>query len=838
MLPAASDPARTTTPGLSSEEARQRLADVGPNLMTPAPRRRSILGDFAEEVTEPMILLLLLVGVLYGVWGELRDTITIVAIIVLLVAVEVGNERRAKRAIAALGDLSAPTALVGRDGRLTTIAAAEVVPGDLIVLEPGSRVPADAQLIGSAGVAADESALTGESVPADKVAGATDTREAMVFGGTTIVRGHATALVIATGGSTELGRTAAAVSRAKPPRTPLQGAMRELARSLVWVALGVSVLVPVLSLAFGGATLRSMILVGLALAFATIPEELPIIVTMVLALGGYRLSKRNAIVKRLRAVEMLGAVTFVAADKTGTLTENRMRVAEVDPPDFSQRVLEAAVLASGRPATDPTETALLDAARAADVDVEALLASTAVVGERSFDDVRRSMSVVVETAETRRVVTKGAPEAILASSSERLGVRGIRRLDDEHRGAVLDAVGELAHRGLRVLAVAERELDASTPAPEDGAGLVFLGLVGLADPARDGVRGAVEACRSAGIRVTMLTGDHPYTALAIAHDVGLAADTAITGEAIDRMDDAELVDALDGRSVFARISPIDKLRIVEAARSRGNLVAVTGDGVNDAPALAAADVAIAMGRSGTDVARDAADIVLADDDFTTLVGAIEEGRVLFANLRKGIRYYLACKLALIGAMLVPAVLGIPLPFAPVQIVLMELFMDLAASAAFVAEPGEPDVMRRPPRDRSAPFLDRAYVGSIVAPGLGLFAAVTTTYLLVRASDPAAAGTAAFLAWLLGHFLLAVNLRTERASLTSLGALSNRAMLAWGAGVVAVALTAVLAPVVRAPLRTTALSPGQWAVSLVSAVVGTMWIGGWRWIARTRSSVAS
>jgi Ca2+-transporting ATPase len=281
--------------------------------------------------------------------------------------------------------------------------------------------------------------------------------------------------------------------------------------------------------------------------------------------------------------------------------------------------------------------------------------------------------------------------------------------------------------------------------------------------------------------------------------------------------------------------PEQKLRLVRAYQGHGHVVAVTGDGVNDAPALHAADVGIAMGQCGTDVAREAADIVLADDDFSTLVHAIEQGRILFANLRKGIRYYLACKLALICTMLVPGVLGIPLPFAPVQIVLMELFMDLAASATFVAEPGEPDVMRRPPRDRSAPFLDRAYVASIVVPGLGLFGAVTSTYLIVRASDPAAATTSAFVAWLVGHFLLAVNLRTERAPLTSLGIRTNRPMLLWGAGVVVVAVAVVLVPVVRRPLRTVALSAEQWAIAIGAAIIGTMWVQGWRWITRTRSS---
>ena len=826
-VPTRADPSA----GLGSEEARRRLAEVGPN--RPAERRhRSAVASFFHELTEPMIALLLVVGVLYAAWGEPRDTITIFAVVLVLVGVEVGNERRAERAIAALGRLAAPLARVVRDGRAVAIATEDVVPGDVVLLEPGARVPADARLIEARGLALDESALTGESVPADKRVGATDDREGTVFAGTTVVRGHGAVVVVATGARTRLGALAAAAAEARPPRTPLQLAMRELARSLVGVALALSVLVPVLGATVGDASVRSMILVGLALAFATIPEELPIILTMVLALGGYRLSKRRAIVKRLRAVETLGAVTFVATDKTGTLTENRMRVAEVHPPDFAGRVLEAAALASGRPTTDPTELAILDALRLAGTDPDRLAAANPVEGERSFDDERRTMSVVVGP-DARRLLVKGAPEPVVAASTRRLGVRGVRDLDEGRRAALVEAAASMAARGLRVLAVAERDL-----APGDGDDedhLVFLGLLALEDPPRAGVADAIAACRGAGIRVAMLTGDHPATAAAIAREVGLGDAEPITGAEIDAMDEGALAAAVGRASVFARISPAHKLRVVETARAGGHLVAVTGDGINDAPALSAADVGIAMGQTGTDVARASADIVLADDDFGTLVHAIGEGRVLFANLRKAIRYYLACKLALIGSMLVPAVLGLPLPFAPVQIVLMELFMDLAASATFVAEPGEPDAMSRPPRDRSAPFLDRSYVASIVAPGVGLFAAVTTAYLAVRVSDPAAAGTAAFVAWFVGHFLLAINLRSDRTALRSVGASSNRPMLAWGAGVVVTVLVAVLTPAVHAALRTVPLTAAQWGVALGAAVAGTMWIGGWRWIERSRSS---
>ncbi len=827
--------------GLSSDEARRRLRACGPNI--PSPRRpTSPVRSFLEELTEPMILLLLVVGILYGLWGEPADTITIFVVIAVLVGVEVGNERRAERAIEALRHLSEPTAHVVRDGRPTEIPVEEVVPGDAIVLEPGARVPADARLLLARGLAVDESTLTGESVPVDKrppsdagAGGRDGDRDVTVFAGTTVTRGRGTAVVTATGSRTELGRLARAAAEAAPPRTPLQLAMRELSRALVWVALGLSLIVPVLGFALGDQPLRSMILVGLALAFATIPEELPIILTMVLALGGHRLSRHRAIVKRLRAVETLGAVTFVATDKTGTLTENRMRVAGVEPPDFSRRILEAAVLASGWPTSDPTELALIDAASEVGVDVEALRRRARPTDERSFDEGRRLMSVVAVSDDGARLFAKGAPEDVLGRSGSRLSVRGVRELDEQRRRAALASAEALAERGLRVLAVAERGPvgDGAPPAEQD---LTVLGLVALADPPRPGVREAIAACRGAGIRVAMLTGDHPATARAVAREVGLdGAAEVVMGAAVERMDDDELAEAIARGSVFARISPEHKLRIVEAARGRGHVVAVTGDGVNDAPALASADVGIAMGRTGTDVARGSADIVLADDDFGTLVRAIEEGRVLFANLRKGVRYYLACKVALIASMLVPAILAIPLPFAPVQIVLMELFMDLAASTAFVMERGEPDVMRRPPRDRSRPFLDRPYVASILAAGAGLFVAVTAAYLVTRASDPAAARTVAFVTWLLGHFLLAVTLRSEREPVVSLGLRSNRVMLGWGLAVVAVVAAAVLVPALHSPLRTSSLTSGQWALAVGAAIVGTTWIEGWRWTRGTPSN---
>ena len=834
--------------GLTSEEARRRLVTMGPNRLREV-KRESLLDVFLEEVREPMILLLLVIGVLYSVWGKPEDAVTIFAVILALVGVEVWNEHRAERAIASLRELAEPTAPTLRDGRVVEVPTEELVPEDTILLAAGRRVPADARLVQAHSLAVDESTLTGESVPVDKAPDLMlpmDTpsaeRRNLVFAGSTITRGRGLAVVVSTGADTELGKIARMAAEAKPPRTPLQRAMDELSRYLVVVALSVSAAVPLLGYLVAGQPLKQMVLVGLALAFATIPEEMPIIVTMVLALGGYRLSKRHVIVKRLQAVETLGAVTFIATDKTGTLTENRMKVVELSPRDFERRILEIGVLCGGADAgrsADPMEVAIVEAARGSGIDLAFLHDGHRLRDEYSFDEARNLMSVVLERDTDVRIAVKGAPEAVLAASSGRWTARGERPLAAETRAAILDEAARMAAEGLRVLAVAEKP--APVPGPDGRSevetDLVFAGLIAFDDPPRPGAAGAIAACRAAGIRPVMVTGDHPGTAAAVAARVGLGDDgRLLTGAELDGMSDDDLRAALAGVSLFARMTPAHKLRIVEAARAQGELIAVTGDGINDAPALAAADIGIAMGETGTDVAREAADIVLADDDFSTIVRAIEEGRALFANLRKGVRYYLACKVALVSAMFVPALLGLPLPFAPVQIILMELFMDLAASAAFVAEPAEPGIMGRPPRAPARPFMDREMVGSIFAAAAGLFTAVVTAYLVTWYSDagPAVARTVALVTWLLGHFFLALNLRSERVPLARLGPLSNRVMTVWGVVTVAFVVVVVLVPSLHTPLRTASLCGRAWALAIVAALAGTFWREAWKWSRSARS----
>ena len=822
--------------GLSAETAHNRFLVFGPNRLS-SVKEETVWDIFLEEIREPMIVLLLITGALYAIWGELRDTLTIFVVILALLSAEVLNERRAKRAIGALIKLSEPTSPVIRGGQLREIPADQIVPGDVIVIEAGRRIPADARLTEAYGLAVDESALTGESVAAEKVSELVlpemtplSERRNLVFAGTTAVRGRGAAAVVATGMNTEVGRVARLAREAEAPRTPLQKAMKELSQSLAWLAIGFSVLVPLLGWAFGKEPLPQMILTGLALAFSVIPEELPIIVTMVLALGGYRLSKRHAIVKHLQAVETLGAVTVIATDKTGTLTENRIEVDRVDPQEVRHKILEIGVVCNDAFETgqgDPLDTALLRAARGAGIDTAALRRSCHLRHDFTFDNTRKRMSVVYERNGESWIAVKGAPEAVLPLCRSRWDAAGPRQLSGAEQQAALASGAQIADEGLRVVAFAERKTQPSELSQDQAeSDLTFIGLAAFSDPARPDVPRAIAACRAAGIRTVMITGDHPLTAKAIASQIGLdGGRRVLTGAELEVMPDEVLKRSVVDVSIYARTTPEQKLRIVHALQSRGEIVAATGDGINDAPALAAADVGIAMGQTGTDVAREAAAMVLADDDFATIVSAVEEGRVSFDNLRKGVRYYLACKAALVSIALLPVLLGVPVPFAPIQIILMELFMDLAASAAFVAEPAEPDLMRRPPRDPKAKFLDRSTVQGIVASAAGLFAAVCGVYLFTWHSGVGlvTAQTMAFATWLLGHVFLALNLRSEREPLVRLGISSNWVMVGWAVATLALLLVATLVPGARHLIKVTSLNAAQWALAAGAAFAGTFWI---------------
>ncbi|MCM3846157.1 cation-transporting P-type ATPase [Pseudonocardia sp. DR1-2] len=796
--------------GLTGAEAAARRGRHGPNRWV-VPRRVTFLRVLADEVTEPMMLLLAAIAVLYGVWGRLDDTVAVVVIIAAVVGVEVFAEFRAKSVIASLGELTAPTTPVVRDGSTLSVGVDDVVPGDLVPLAAGSRVPADLRLVETWGLRVDESTLTGEPVAAPKDAArvlsgdtALAERANLVFAGTTVVAGRARGVVVATGTATELGTLTGLVVAARPPRTALQQAMRELAGSLATLAIAFSVLVPLVGV-LTGRPWREMVLTGLTLAFATVPEELPIIVSLVLGLGAYRLSRRRGLVRRLRAAEALGLVTVLATDKTGTLTRNRMAVARVEPaPGVDEGTLlglgaactETAPEPDGGWSGDPTDVAFLVAARD-----RGLPTPAEPVARFPFDPGRETMTVVLPAGAsgTATVVTTGSPESVLARCAAP---------SPETAGRV----AALAARGLRVIAVASRPAS-QVPATVGDAerDLVLAGLVALSDPPRPGAAEAVAAARRAGVRVVMVTGDHPACARAVAAEVGIDPDPVLTGRDLDGLDDATLAAAVASTPVFARVSPAHKLRLVTALQAGGEVVAVTGDGVNDAPALARADVGVAMGSSGTDVAREAAGLVLADDDVSTLTRALHEGRTLHGNLRKGVAYYLACKAGLVATVAAGVLTGMAVPFTPIQIVVLEMFMDIAGSATFAAEPAERDAMTRPPRDPGARFLDRALLGDLAAGAAALFVAVGGLYLVT------ASQTVAFVGWLSGHLALAWVMRTERTPVLRAGLFANR-FLPWWTVVTAVAVWVVTTvPVLRETLRLTPLTGPQWTAAVLVPV---------------------
>ena len=834
--------------GLSSKEATSRLATFGENKLVEEHEIR-FLAILREEITEPMILLLLTIGVLYGIinQGNLTDSLTIIAIVTILVLAEVWNEYRAKKSITSLRKLTAPTTTVLRDGKPVEVQTLQVVLGDLLILKPGERVPADAKLVEAVGLDVDESTLTGESFPVAKDAAAGENeKNGMVFAGTMVVKGRAKAQVVATGVDTELGKIAGITKAAREPKTPLQTGMKQLSKTLIWIALFFSILIPILSYLRGvQPNPEQAVLYGLSLAFVVIPEELPIIVTMVLGLGAYTLSRKNVLVKRLRAAETLGSTTVIATDKTGTITENKTRLdtlyfdgRTVRKRDFGQNekeTLKTALLASDfikdlsavTALSNPMSQAILEVAQENGVDLQKLQQTWVLKDELSFDNKRKLASYSYQVGNDFVMLSSGAPESVLANSVKLLLQGQEAPLTDELRSKVASAVAETAGAGQRLLAFGYRRITPTQQQEKQALeqNLVLVGVLGFVDPPRKEVREAIRQCQQAGIKVVMITGDHPNTAKAIAAQVGINTSKVLTGNELAKMTDAELQAALRSTFVFARTTPEDKLRIVRLLRANGEIVAVTGDGVNDAPALKEAHIGIAMGIRGTDVAKETADMVLADDNFATITVAVKEGRKIFANLRKGVRYYLACKVALVASFLLPIILGAPLPFAPIQIIVLELFMDLAASATFVAEPQEAGAMKKPPLDPKEKFMNRTMLTTMALGALSLFAAVSTTYLYTWYStgDLALAQTIAFATWMVGHIFLALNLRSEKEPLAKLGLLSNKLMLLWALIVAVTLLVGTNLPFVNTALRITSLSWANWATVLAVSFVATFWM---------------
>ena len=823
--------------GLTAGEARERLARVGANRVGDHPE--TPLWRLALAQFRSLVVLLLLAGALVAwVLGERAEALAILAALVLNAVIGFASEWRARISMARLRALAVPRALVRRGGLVAQIPSVELVPGDLIVLEAGVRVPADARLVRSAALRVSEAALTGESDAVDKDAEAVldpDTplaeRRTMVYLATTALAGSGLAVVTATGLATELGRIGQLVALAGTRATPLERQVEALGRRLIGLALAVCGAVGLAGI-LHGQPIGLMLETAISLAVAAIPEGLPAVTTVALAAGLWRLARSGALVRRLPTVETLGSTTVICADKTGTMTENRMtvmrlvadgRVVDLEGGSHGARgrfiergadiapasdphvalLLTAAVVVNDATAVaapdglrltgDPTESALLVAAAKAGLDPAAAARAWPRRREIPFDPARRMMATFNDApGGGQAVFVKGAPSVVLDLSRRRQTAGGAIPLGDAERQAVVEANRALAGEGLRVLGVAWRAIDSIDAGTVDE--LTFLGLIALADPVRPGVKDAIAACREAGIRTVMLTGDQRATAEAIGRQLGLAPE-----------------------AIRSRVSPDQKLALVEELQARGEIVAMTGDGVNDAPALARADIGIAMGRGGTDVAREAAALVLTDDNFATIVKAVEEGRVIYANLRKVIHFLFSCNLSEILTIFAAIVVGFPAPLLPLQILWVNLVTDILPALGLIRDPGEPDVMRRPPRDPREALVTWRFGLRMMAEGTLLAAGALSAYgwIVWNEGPGPRATTVAFMALVMIHPLQAMSCRSDRLGWWRLP--PNRlSWLAVGALVGLQWMTVAVPPLSRL-LGTVPLAGGDWLILLVAVL---------------------
>ena len=765
--------------GLSGEQAARQLASDGPNEL-PGSGPRSLLGIAGHVLAEPMFLLLIAASAIYLVLGDLREAIVLSASMVVVVAITILQERRTEHALARLRDLSSPRALVIRDGVQQRIAGRDVVVGDILLLREGDRVPADGVVLASTYMGADESILTGESLPVDKEPGTDDVERSHVFSGSLIAHGFGTARVTATGARTEMGKIGRALTALTSEPTPL---FHEVRRVVRWVAAGGILLCVLIAIGYGMSRMDWLggVLAGITVAMSILPEEFPLVLTVFLAMGAWRISRVGVLTRRMPAVEAIGAATVLAVDKTGTLTENRMRLAliqtfdehvdlrhgEVELTAAPREVLESALAASERDAFDPMERALHEAARRLIPSSAEELDGMALVHEYDLTPELLAVTHLWQKtgSDALAVHVKGAPETVM----------DLCRLDLPTRERFMSQVAEQTGHGLRVLGVARGEFRGTTmPASPRELELQWLGFVCLADPLRTDVPDALDECKQAGIRVVMITGDHPGTALAIAAQAGF--DTrrgALTGRELEGLNDEELRARAREINIYARTKPEHKLRLVQAFKANGEVIAMTGDGVNDAPALKAADIGVAMGARGTDVAREAASIVLVNDDFKSLVAAVRLGRRIYSNIRHAMSYIVSVHIPLAGMGLLPVLYGWPLVFFPVHVLFLEFVIDPACAFVFEADKEAPDIMQRKPRRPDEPLFNRAMLIRSVLLGLVVLVLTAATYMAALERLPETESRAlVFMALVISNLALIFVSRSGNASLASIYARPN------------------------------------------------------------------
>lgn len=861
--------------GLSGREAKARLQKYGPNVFT---RRKKIhpLRIFLAQFQDILIVILLVSTALSLFMGEAAEAAAILLIVVLNAVMGFVQEFRTEKTLETLSSLAAPTARVLRDGEDVVIPAAQVVPGDVLSLEAGDRVAADAELVEAAAVQADESLLTGESVPVEKTPG----KAGRVFMGTMLTGGRGLAEVYATGMRTEMGRIAGMIGDIKEEQTPLQKRLAELGRFIAVACLVVCAVVTLTGILRGEPVLN-MLITGVSLAVAAVPEGLPAIVTIALALGMRRMLKRNALVRRLTAVETLGCAGVICSDKTGTLTENKMTVRRVctcahdlsvtgggqetagdfllagkkirarDLPDVA-RTLEIAVCCNAaslhisgglgrkklRLAGDPTETALLVAAAKGGVTREGCARGYETLFELPFDSERKCMSVAVRAGGKRLLFVKGAPDIILSKCRSVQTPEGAQPLAGPARARIEHACDEMADGALRVLAMAWRELPEGRFAQKPGeleCSLTFAGLMGMIDPPRREAFAAVRKCVRAGIRPVMITGDHKKTAAAIAKELGIlrGSDGIVTGSELDAMSDEALARAVKRTTVFARVSPGHKLRIVRSFKRAGNVVAMTGDGVNDAPAVKEADIGVSMGQTGTDVTKEASSIILLDDNFATMVAAVEEGRVIYSNIRKFIRYLLSCNIGEILTMFVGMLMGLPVVLLPIQILWVNLATDGLPAIALGLEPPDDDVMEQKPRGMNESVFSHGLLGMMLFRGciIGLSTLGVFVSVLHMGGGLTEARTAAFMTLVAVQLIHVFECKSEHLTLPHIPLFNNPWLILAVLVSVALMLAVVCVPALFPIFGTAPLTLGAWlrvaGYSAIGPVLASIVFGGRR-----------
>ena len=879
------DRLESTTQGLTTEKAEKRLDVVGLNELEDRGGR-SKWEIFRSQFKDLLTLILLIAAGISAFLGDWVEMVAILIIVVLNALMGYFQESRAEEALTALKQMAVPEVTVVRSGQPTLAPATTVVPGDVLLIETGNVVPADGRLLESVNLEIDEAALTGESAPVTKDASLVyaeprtlGDRYNVAYMGTTVTKGRGRLIVTTTGMATELGRIADLIQGIEEERTPLQQRLDQLAKILAAAALVIVAVVFAIGM-WRGEELDVMLLTSVSLAVAAIPEAMPAVVTIALSLGAQRMLERQALIRTLPAVETLGSVQVIASDKTGTLTENKMTVTVLDVANHRleltgathgpfeiddasreairpslQASLVAGALANDAALTmtdgevtalgDPTETALVVAAAELGLKKPELERALPRIDEVPFDSTRKRMTTVHRIEEIPESLsalaavgdgeigyatfTKGAVEEVLERSNEVMVEGHIEPMTEEWEARILQAAEDLAATGTRVLATAGRGSTDQPPHDATEQDLVFTGLFGLMDPPRREVAEAVATAKSAGIRTVMITGDHPLTARHIAQQVGISDDdTFIIGSEIDAMSDEELRDAAHSNSVFARVSPEHKLRLIAAYRADGAPAAMTGDGVNDAPALKQADIGVAMGITGTDVAKQASDMVLLDDNFATIVAAVAEGRVIYDNIRKFIKYLLTCNASELAVMIIGPFLGLPLPLLPLQILWMNLVTDGLPALALGVEPPEDDVMDRPPRDA-----EETVFGGGVVPYIAWFGSLMAVLSLSVGvwawnQDDPAWQTMLFTTLIFAQLALALEVRAEKRSLFSVGLLSNKPML--GAvlfGIVA-HLALVYVPFFQTIFKTVPLGPRDLAIAIAAALGIIVVAEAWKW----------